>query len=122
MRNPPVSLVKYALVAIHFEVIGLLNHHLVQGLSGKGGRVWAIGPRLMVSNAHKSAGTNTPNPAGDVMAGEDGCKVVFWAAMGRQPTFNSQDLAKVAHPQATTLMTSAKLTSITHSGDRLSRC
>ena len=31
----------------------------------------------------KSAGTNTPNPAGRVLAGEEGCTVVFWVAMGR---------------------------------------
>ena len=31
---------------------------------GVGGRVWGSGPRLMVSNAHKSAGTTAPNSAG----------------------------------------------------------
>jgi len=48
-----------------------------------GGRVWGIGPRLMVSNAHKSARANAPNPAGGVLVGEEGCKLVFWAAVGR---------------------------------------
>ena len=27
-----------------------------------GDRVWGMGPRLMLSNAQKSAGTHTPNP------------------------------------------------------------
>jgi hypothetical protein len=31
-----------------------------------GGRVWGIGPRLILPNAQKSAETNTPNPAGGV--------------------------------------------------------
>jgi len=31
--------------------------------------VWAIAPRLIVSNAHKSEGTNGPNHAGRVLVG-----------------------------------------------------
>ena len=29
-----------------------------------GDRVWGMGPRLILSNAQKSAGTHTPNPVG----------------------------------------------------------
>ena len=64
MQNTPLALVECALVAIIFAVIRLLEQQSFRSRYGVvGGRVWAIAPRFMLSNAQKPAGTNRLNPA-----------------------------------------------------------
>jgi hypothetical protein len=46
-----------------------LDHPLPQRFDCSGGMVWAIGSRLILSKAQKSAGTNGPNHAGRVLVG-----------------------------------------------------
>ena len=44
---------------------GLVNHNVCKAaFAVGGGRVWGIGPRLILTNAQKSAGVHAQNPVG----------------------------------------------------------
>ncbi len=85
--NWPVALVEYALAATMFVANRGLNYDLPQRFDCSGGMVWAIDPRLIVSNAHKSAGTNGPNHAGSLLVGSamEVSSGLLWRALHSAP-------------------------------------
>ena len=69
MLNWPAALVEQAQIATIFVANWDVNCDLPQHLDFSGGMVWAIGSRLILSKAQKSAGANGPNHAGRVLGG-----------------------------------------------------